>query len=373
MNFMKKLKTKSKDKKIVFTGFNFSGTGGMETVYNRVLEYYSNKKDVDVSFTAFTSIKSNEWLNAQVRVEEFLTREPNQLKKNKQIRVRKIIKVFNYFRRVEADIVIIPIPTVLTLVHFARILNRNKFRIVYWPHFDINSTEFSKKINYKRVQKYSDQILSISNSITKAYIEKGISEEKIRTVYNPIPKQARTIHTDSNTTRFIYVGRLEFGNQTQKNNKEMFDALKEMKDENWVLDVYGSGLGNYEEQEKQYVKKIGINNKVTFHGWCAKPFDQIKTASALILTSTFEGLPMAPLEALSFGIPIVISDINGPTDYVSEKNGFKYPLHNLDALHKILLAIVMHKKTFNSNDVKSSISKFYEEDYFVNLNSALLD
>lgn len=372
-NFMKITKINTKEKKIIFTGFNFSGTGGMETVYNRVLEYYSNKEEVDVSFTAFTSIKSRKWLNAQVKIEEFLTREPNQLKKNKQIRVRKIISVFNYFRRIEADIVILPIPTILTLVHFARILNRNKFRIVYWPHFDINSTEFSKKANYKRVQKYSDQILSISDSITKAYIEKGISEEKIRTIYNPIPKQERTIHTDSHTTRFIYVGRLEFGNQTQKNNKEMFDALKKMKDENWVLDVYGSGLGNYAEQEKQYVKKIGISNKVTFHGWCAKPFDQIETASALILTSTFEGLPMAPLEALSFGIPVVISDINGPTDYVSEKNGFKYPLHNLDALHKILLAIVMHKKSFNSNDVKSSISKFYEEDYFVNLNSALLD
>ena len=372
-NFMKISKINTKEKKIIFTGFNFSGTGGMETVYNRVLEYYSNKKGVEVSFTAFTSVQSSKWLNPKIKVTEFLIRKPNQLKNNKKIRLHKIISVFNYFREVKADIIVIPIPTILSLVHIARILNPNKFKIVYWPHFDINSTEFSKKVNYRRVKKYVDEILSISDSITKAYIENGVDKEKIRTIYNPIPKQDKTIYPDDNITRFVYVGRLEFGNQTQKNNKEMFDALKKMKDENWVLDIYGSGLGSYEDQNQKYVEKIGIDNKVNFHGWCEKPFDQIITASALILTSTFEGLPMAPLEAISYGIPIVTSDINGPTDYLSEKNGFKYPLHDVDALYKILLTIVRQKKTFDSKQVKNSIKKFYEERYFMNLNNVLLN
>ncbi|WP_161935252.1 glycosyltransferase [Lactococcus lactis] len=343
----------------------------METVYRRVLNYYSDKRKINVNFASFTSVKVSKWLNLPIDSDEFLVRKAENLKNNKLLRVQKIVSIFNYFRKIKSDSVIIPIPTVLSLINLARKFNSKKFEIIYWPHFDINSTEFSSLANFERVEKYSDRILSISDSITQAYVEKGISKSKITTIYNPIPKQKKTILPNKNTTKFISIGRIEFENNTQKNNKEMFDAFAKIKSENWELDIYGSGLANNEKLSKDYVKKMGISEKVKFHGWKKYPFDEIEKANALVLTSNFEGLPMAPLEALSYGVPIVVSDINGPKDYLSLENGFKYQLHNVELLSEILLKIIKKEVVFDSRIIKESINKFYEDEYFKNLNKIL--
>lgn len=149
---------------------------------------------------------------------------------------------------------------------------------------------------------------------------------------------------------------------------ELFRALSGVNDD-WNLHIVGSGDESEVMRLKNLAHELNVSEKIIWHGWQTNPWNyvanEIKNISALILTSTYEGLPMVLCEANSYGIYTVSSDCpTGPADVIQPyKNGELYPVGNDKKLTRILQKIAANKTAINPEIIKDSISEFYENEY----------
>jgi glycosyltransferase involved in cell wall biosynthesis len=115
----------------------------------------------------------------------------------------------------------------------------------------------------------------------------------------PVP-QATTA-----SPRLIFVGRLN----SQKNLRYLLPILGKLRELPWELDLVGDGAERA-ALEKAFAE-ADLSARVRFHGWLDRPVveEKLSAAEIFILPSFVEGLSLAALEALKFGLALVGSDI----------------------------------------------------------------
>lgn len=75
-------------------------------------------------------------------------------------------------------------------------------------------------------------------------------------------------------------------------------------------------------------------------GAVSNPGDYLQTAFCYLSTSRWEGMPMAVLEAMAAGLPVVATDVVGNNDVVVHgKMGFLYDEHKADAAARHIIAL----------------------------------
>ena len=114
------------------------------------------------------------------------------------------------------------------------------------------------------------------------------------------------------------------------------------------LELYGAPdpEGKTASELKQYVQEQGLEQRVFFMGTTAHPEKVLKTAACFVLSSDYEGLPNALLEALCMGVPCISTDCpcGGPAEVIrDQENGLLTPVGDEEALAKAILAIVSDK------------------------------
>lgn len=124
----------------------------------------------------------------------------------------------------------------------------------------------------------------------------------------------------SSITRFDYA----------KNSLLIVDILEELKRMK-SLDRFKFiliGSGPEEAVIKSDLKEKQLIDYVEFTGNLSEPGEILEKSFCYLSTSRWEGLPLGMLEAMSFGIPCIATNVNGNKDLVENKlNGF---LFNLD-------------------------------------------
>lgn len=99
------------------------------------------------------------------------------------------------------------------------------------------------------------------------------------------------------------------------------------------LDFYGDGELHDELQVK--IETLGLVGKVNLHSSRRNIFDCIHTARLFVLSSDYEGMPNALMEAMALGIPCISTDCRpgGARTLIDDGiNGFIVPAGNVDAL-----------------------------------------
>lgn len=83
------------------------------------------------------------------------------------------------------------------------------------------------------------------------------------------------------------------------------------------LDLYGKGaLG---ESLEQLIAELGLGDQVRLRGWDPDARDTLWSSSGFLVTSAYEGYPLATLESLARGCPVVSYDIKyGPRDQITD-------------------------------------------------------
>jgi len=211
--------------------------------------------------------------------------------------------------------------------------------------------------------KSADGYLAISTGIAEQIVATGISEDKVKTIFNPILKKSTSIpRTQANDKcRFIYVGRVMLDGQ--KNLRATFEALSKVHGD-WQLDVIGNG---YSREIKTLLTELGIKSRVKFTGFKTDVWSDLTAVDGLLLSSKYEGLPMVLNEAISVGIPVLAFDCpTGPADIVNSQNGILVPTDNPAAYVTELQKFIDRHYDFNQlTEIKDSIKKFYSENYFL--------
>ncbi len=81
------------------------------------------------------------------------------------------------------------------------------------------------------------------------------------------------------------------------------------------------GHGQLHDYLKQLTKNLGMEGHVSFPGYRQDMLEIYPCADIFVFPSFQEGLPMALLEAMANGLPVVCSDIRGSCDLMEQESG----------------------------------------------------
>ena len=113
---------------------------------------------------------------------------------------------------------------------------------------------------------------------------------------------------------------ISVGEITQrKNHIVMIDAMKELLDLPLVYIICGSGPE--EDKLKAYVHELGLESRVKFAGYVEQVPAMLCQADCFIFPSFQEGLPVAVMEAMAVGLPVIATRIRGITDLLEHTMG----------------------------------------------------
>ncbi len=91
-------------------------------------------------------------------------------------------------------------------------------------------------------------------------------------------------------------------------------------------------------------------------------FYQTKSINLFISLSAVEGIPVSIMEAISFGIPILSTDVGGCREIVTEETGIIFPLKtNTKEIAQIISEFKQSNK--NTNEFRKRVRKFWMENF----------
>lgn len=131
-------------------------------------------------------------------------------------------------------------------------------------------------------------------------------------------------YIEGETLRIVWCGAVCY----RKGLILLLDALTQVGQENWHLDVIGSG--KLLLKLKSYSEKHGLAEKVTWHGNIPRKevFDIMQNSHLHVISSLGEATTTVLWEAMSYGVPTMTLDHCGMAGVVCEKCGIKIPIHS---------------------------------------------
>lgn len=195
-----------------------------------------------------------------------------------------------------------------------------------------------------------DLFIAPSNYLKQIMVKAGWDADKIVVLINPAPEYS----SNADGKRLLYLGRLAI----EKGVDVLIKALKLTDDE---LDI--AGTGPEEENLKQLVKKLDLENRVIFHGQLiGENLEKLKReAKAIILPSIWaENMPLVLLESLAYGKLIIVSDTGGTPELIEDNiTGFLFPPGDVQTLAqkiKDLNKLTTEQREMMTNKIKEKIT-----------------
>jgi len=185
---------------------------------------------------------------------------------------------------------------------------------------------------------YRSKCTFVQNEAQKLYFPKRY-HKKIHVIFNPVMDEMLSAEWHPNDDEFIVcgVGRLE----GQKNFKLLIDSFcMEFADiPKAVLRIYG--CGSQETELKNYIENTGLKSRIQMMGRSHEIKTVYEKASLFVLSSDFEGMPNALIEAMAVGMPCISTDCpTGPSDLIQNgKNGLLVPVANAEAMADAMRSI----------------------------------
>jgi glycosyltransferase involved in cell wall biosynthesis len=216
---------------------------------------------------------------------------------------------------------------------------------------------------YKAYEKVStllsDALIFVSkgefDAVNKAINVKPMS--KCHVVYNGVCSSSN-LHSYDFACRdsIVAVSRFDY----QKNTIEFIEALKILSVGDSMPKVIILGDG----EERSYLIDICLKENLTnveFAGNVANPRDFYSRARLFVNTSRWEGLPFAPLEAMSEGVPCILSNVVGNQEvFCDGESGRFYSLGDTVQLAN-LIAEFTSNETIAKRFSDKSIVRAHEE------------
>ena len=175
----------------------------------------------------------------------------------------------------------------------------------------------------------------------KAYFSKSV-QKKSRVIYNPIDlkENARSALKTEKEKKIVTAGRL----MPQKNQKMMIEAFAAVhkKYPDYKLVIYGEGPSR--EELEELVKTLELEQSVLLPGNIQDIHDKIKSAEIFVLSSDYEGMPNALIEAMCLGLPSISTKVSGATDLIKDhENGILTEPDSKEQLEAAMLELIEQK------------------------------
>ena len=229
------------------------------------------------------------------------------------------------------------------------VLSKNKIQIERFIHNRLNVyTIFNNKLGIE------------------SCVKNGFNRDKciyIPNALHPIPEAIDRINKDDKTIKILSVGRFE----QVKNYPFALSIIKELLKQNIEITYIIIGWGKEEETIRKLISKYGINNSVQVVINPSNLNDYYKGADLFLQTSKFEGLSNTIMEAMSFSIPVIATNVGDNKELIkNDYSGYFISDYNSELfINKINYLIENPEKriafglnAYNRLNANFSLSKF---------------
>jgi glycosyltransferase involved in cell wall biosynthesis len=198
----------------------------------------------------------------------------------------------------------------------------------------------------------------------------GLDRSRIEVLVNPAPPPQDVQPAPLAPGTVVFVGRLT----EQKALPVLIDAVAQVPEAR--LELVGDGPERAELESR--VTASGLDGRVSFHG--AQPRQAVLAhlagARAAVLSSAWENLPHAAVEALSVGTPVVSTAVGGVPEVVHDgENGLLVPANDTtafaDALRRVVTDDALRAKLAAA--AKPSVAAIGREAVYTRLEQILLE
>ena len=190
--------------------------------------------------------------------------------------------------------------------------------------------------------------VSISKAIQQMVADYyGLSPEEVPMVNNPVTVScfAPTTGVDDGVFRFVTAGRFS----KEKNQAMMYRAFAAFLEKGYDARLVMLGKGAEEENLKALAETLGISDRIDYPGFVPNVEDYLTNADVFLLSSNYEALPLAVLEAMAAGLPVISTNVGGVCDIVTD-NGILIPAGDMDAMVQAM------EKLYLNGDVRAQMA-----------------
>lgn len=171
-------------------------------------------------------------------------------------------------------------------------------------------------------------------------------QRKSTIIFNAVKEEFFHIERKPVAGEIITCGRLE----AQKNHKLLIDAFAEVvKDHPYAkLKIYGEGSLRNALQEQ--INKLGLQDKTFLMGATNDVAKALQTADLFVLSSDYEGMPNALMEAMAAGVPCISTDCpcGGPRELIThKKNGILVSVGDVALMTEAMKSLLQNKEYCN--------------------------
>lgn len=188
----------------------------------------------------------------------------------------------------------------------------------------------------------------------------NIPERKIVTIYNPIFKNriikniSNKFHLNHQFINYIAVGRMS----EQKDYITLLSAFAIVlkTQPNSRLYILGKNNDTIKNSLNIIITKNNMSNMIFFEGYQSNPHKYEIEADAYVLSSVYEGLPNAMIEAMYLGVPVAATTC---IPYISQIikdgiNGYTCPIKNPERLAQAMINAAKIKGLPKYQDINCS-------------------
>lgn len=240
------------------------------------------------------------------------------------------------------------------------IINTGNRRIQVVSHIHQNNPKLRTKNQYSALFLVATnsiyKIIWVSNSAYDNYAFKELIKNKsliLKNVINP-----KDVLNKANAYKIkekydiIYLGRIGY----PKNPMRFVEIVSLIAHE---YNAHAAMVGDGPEAglvEKEIAKRR-LQNNIKFYGKVSNPFPILKNSKVLVMTSLYEGLPMAALEAQCLGLPIVATPTDGLTEIINQnENG--YLSNDNQALKKKIIHFIKKTNRITHNNPQKQYKEY---------------
>lgn len=309
--------------------------GGAE----RTVAYLSNyfvKEGIDVDLVLYGD-KGFYELDEKINI--YYISEPNK-SKNFFYRLRLIIKRFrNFYKYVQKNK-----PDLIFCMLYPSIV----YALPFKRKIPIITSERSNPESMKSLwEKWKKQLLfNLSHGIVfqtnraKEYFKKKIQEKGIvipNALGNEYIERIREDNLYPKENKITAMGRIHKAKDYITLMKAFQIILN--KYSNYNLEIYGRGDIS---QLTKIAKEMTIDKNTYFMGACPDALLKVANSKCYVLSSIYEGMPNALMEAMAIGLPCVSTDCpNGPAELIEDGvNGLLVPVGDEKAMAKAILKMI---------------------------------